>query len=167
MKKLLFVLVLTFFCISMQAQLQRNILGAKLGMSTKAYVRSVMAQKGYKAKVGDTNDTYIFENVKFAGRKCDVARFDFFQGKLLSVTFIIAMSFTPEMPESEFTSLKVLMDDKYSEYKIEDKGTECSYMDDKTYIVLSVWDNIAYFAGLCYIDNELNAQKNKSASDDL
>lgn len=90
MKKLLTIILLSIFYISVNAQLQRNILGAKLGASSPAYVKSIMAQKGNKAEIGETNDTYIFDNVKFAGKIFDMVRFDFFEGKLFSVTFLYA-----------------------------------------------------------------------------
>ena len=167
MKKLLFTIFLSVFCISIQAQLQRNILGAKLGVSTKTFVKSTMAKKGYKARVGDTNDTYFFDNVKFAGRKCDLVRFDFFSGKLASVTFVIATSFSRELPESEYDALKSLLDGKYANYKNEETSSCCSYIDSNTFINLQFLDVVGYSVGLSYMDRGLSNQSRQSVSDEL
>lgn len=167
MNRLVLALLSFVFCMTAQAQLKRNILGSQLGVSTEEQVKDTMSQRGYEVSSSD-KDSFSYKDVMFAGNKCDIVTYGFFNNKLYAVSFVIGQSEYNEIPQNIYNALRSSLARKYSGYKMKITDTECTYKDNKTLIVLSVLKNVyGYAVGLSYGDLNLFGKKYDEELDEL
>lgn len=171
-RKIIFTALLSLLALNISAQIQRNFIGNTLGVSTYDQVRYDMYDKGYHA-LGDRRNDYIdYTDVKFAGYTCEDAYFYFYDKKFYKVSFIIEKAVnTKEI----FESLKDKLQNKYPNYKDEDKEDVVMFQDNTTLLILlnnTSDEKAENYLSLTYIDLKLFQKRivnemNKNHSDEL
>lgn len=167
MKKIL-CLIVTVICLafSSSAQIQRQILGYTLGVSTKATVVNGLNNKGFELEVvkDAANRGPLFYLVKggvsFAGCTWDDVRIGFVNGKFASIML------TSYISESQADKLEKTMLNKYSQYKTSNCNPYSRVWDfmDKKKTNAFLWISVRGEVTLSYSDEKLMGTESTSSS---
>lgn len=171
-RKIIFTVLLSLLALNISAQIQRYFIGNTLGVSTYDQVRYNMYDKGYHTLADHRNDYAAYRDVKFAGYTCEEAYFNFYDNKFYMVSFIIEKAVnTKEI----FESLKDKLQNKYPNYKDEEKDDIVKFHDNTTLLILrnnTSDEKTENYLSLTYIDLNLSKKRivnemNKNHSDEL
>ena len=171
-RKIIFTVLLSLLALNISAQIQRYFIGNTLGVSTYDQVRYNMYDKGYYTLADHRNDYAAYRDVKFAGYTCEEAYFNFYDNKFYMVSFIIEKAVnTKEI----FESLKDKLQNKYPNYKDEDKDDVVKFHDNTTLLILrnnTSDEKTENYLTLTYIDLNLSKKRidnkmNKNHSGEL
>lgn len=166
------LLLLTMvLCMASHAQITNKIWGLTLGISTKQQVVNVISK--HQLKIRDRGADYITCSptvFDFGGESWNYAKFYFFDGKLLTVSFSYTSSLL-SVRES-FDRLKASLDSKHFQYiTSQDLSTYgdwyIDYDDGTTMLSLTYNIENGYdFVGIMYSDLKLMRKKiNRSQSE--
>lgn len=151
------------------AQIQRQILGYTLGVSTRAVVVKGLETKGFDLEIVSdaANKGPVFYLVKggvsFGGYIWDDVRIGFVNGKFASIMC------TTYLTETQSTKLKNVLQSKYNKYKTANTNSSSGvydYNDKRTsaFLYIPTSGNTV----LSYGDERLmNAETNSSSTNDL
>lgn len=160
MKKITLTLLLALFISNVYAQINTNILGCKLGVSSKATVERVLKSKGLNIEKSNATDLLegvtfydIKDGVSFGGIIWDDARIRFINGKFASIIFSKVAS--RETYNKLFASLKK----KYARYLISADYPAPFFQDNNTEIIMMHGDKLS-LSYVCrkFFDDEYNSQ---------
>ena len=172
MKKtlLLAILLSLFYPLASFGQIQRQIWGLELGISTEQDAVNILTQKGLEIK-HENGKIVAMGAIRFGGFDWKAIQASFKDGKLLSVYFINILTNTyseQEIFNRRWETLKMKLKRKYSEYLSKEDTEEKTifFDDDNTKIMLSYSTSTSYF-GLCYIDRKLYNAQSDEEDDEL
>ena len=169
MKKVLAISLALIIGLSLSAQIQNNLLGFTLGVSTKYEVYNK-----YKDEVKFTVDeigTISVGDIVFAGYKWDYTSFSFYDNKLESIHFFNTEPFTPEqIMQLMWERLRTSLLNKYSDYLQTDSTADFTYfLDGKIDLVLSYsgLSSNEKSISLNYYDHSLRLIRMQAEEDEL
>lgn len=169
MKKIIILLLLLIGAFSSYAQIQRQILGYTLGVSTRSVVVKGLENKGFDLEIisDAANKGPVFYLVKggvsFGGYIWDDVRIGFVNGKFASIMC------TTYLTEAQSLKLKNVLQSKYNKYKTANSNPSSGvydYNDKRTSAFLYIPSSGNTV--LSYGDERLmNAETNSSSISDL
>lgn len=169
MKKIIILLLLLIGAFSSYAQIQRQILGYTLGVSTRSVVVKGLENKGFDLEIisDAANKGPVFYLVKggvsFGGYIWDDVRIGFVNGKFASIMC------TTYLTEAQSLKLKNVLQSKYNRYKTANSNPSSGvydYNDKRTSAFLYIPSSGNTV--LSYGDERLmNAETNSSSISDL
>lgn len=169
MKKIIILLLLLIGAFSSYAQIQRQILGYTLGVSTRSVVVKGLENKGFDLEIisDAANKGPVFYLVKggvsFGGYIWDDVRIGFVNGKFASIMC------TTYLTEAQSLKLKNVLQSKYNRYKTANSNPSSGvydYNDKRTSAFLYIPSSGNTV--LSYGDERLmNAETNSSSINDL
>lgn len=169
MKRFIIILLLFSLALSVSAQIQRVFQGNILGVSTYQQVSTNMVRKGYSPANHD-KEYIVYSDVEFAGLKCEQAIYFFYDDKLYFVSFILNKSYSKEVFDGQFKSVKHRLLEKYICYNSVNEEDAVAFEDNKTFLSLSISNNNKkgiYVLSMGYFDKKIMKEKDKSLSDEL
>jgi hypothetical protein len=186
MKKILSILVFIFVVLQIDAQLQRKFFGHSFGSSKQSVVQT-MKSKGYQVD-NYSNKIYVtnpkLKTINFGGLDWECIVFEFFQNKLMSVTFCVTTdTYTPSVIVDKYNETEERLINKYQDYidnrPLAKSGAKCiDFSDDKTQLIFryihidsngdaSLTPTKRINLYLWYIDREIMVQQHESENSEL
>lgn len=173
MKKVFFISILAvfFFATESMAQIQRNFLGMKLGVSTRQEVIKVIKQKELKMNHIEENSFFATGSILFGGNNWNNIQVVFQNDILCSIHFINIATYPyyeREILENTWETLYIKLRGKYSRY-ITNENTEKKsvyFQDGKTNILLHYIPAQTALT-LSYIDERMYDAQSKKNDEEL
>ena len=177
MKKVFLLMFFVLFCMSGHSQIQRQIFGCTIGVSSRNQVRNILKSKGLKI-YSDTSKSIGIENVSFGGTEWTRATFFFYKDKVINVTFIYEIS-SEKGRDFIYDSIKEKIKKKYSKYgsiesydgtvRILDEDKQIARWDDEqTFCLLSKEQYSQYYSiFLLYEDKELDKKREQEEENEF
>ena len=170
MKKILIFIVIGFFALPISAQIQRQILGYTLGVSTKSTVLNGLQNKGFNVELvpNAIRKGAVFYNVtggvSFGGYIWDNVRIGFINGKFATIWF------STYLTEQQASKIKRNLQSKYRRFSTSHTNPEAGefdYTDRRTNVSFFIHSNMN--SDLMYGDRNLeeNTETNSSSSSNL
>lgn len=163
MKKIILLIFASLVCIISHAQINNKIIGLTLGKSTQQEVNTILRKYNLPKYEENSTDVYNYiicygKQFQLIGQTWDYAKFYFLDNKLYTIS--LSCIGDQRYTLSVFNHLKKILDDKYSNYFIDDSMEDgdryIDYNDGITSIQLSLMKGGGYFnIGLRYYNNKL------------
>ncbi len=163
MKKIALIILCLTCSMMLSAQIQRNILGQTLGVSTKDEVYSSLLSKGafFENMMGE--EAIFVKDVRFGGYPWSVVMLFFYNNVLYKAILVDSSDDITIDAKKKWTQITNLLDTKYSKYKHIEEELNKSYGDLHTFLVISIASGQV---SMMYSDVELEFKKsNKEASE--
>lgn len=139
------------------AQIQTQFFGSTLGQSTKATVIANLKARNilYDSR---PDGSVLLVDCKFGGYTWTMASFDFYEGTLSSVLFMMDGAVDIKL----YNSLVTTLDKKYLKYKYTSEPERSRYQDEKTHVTTGYNENLlnSKSFALIYADRHLEALQN-------
>ena len=137
MKRILTIILAFFLCLTVSAQIERNIFGMELGVTSYDDAESMLRDKGLYVEYYTEGVLYA-KDVTLGQRKWDDAMFQFFDNKLCSVTFgKRANAGNKKEIAEEVKGIDSVLRKKYAQYLVVDNGESLSFTDYDTMVSLT------------------------------
>lgn len=156
-------------CLSVNAQIQRNFLNFKLGLTSLSQVKTYFRNHGKEWKQTNNSRTIQVHDVQFGGVDWKAVFFEFYKGKLYLVHFQDLGDETPrELLDSRWKRLYQSYMQKYQDFLSGENYEDIEFDDGITRLVA----NYSIFRGykgisLIYYDIRLFNEMRKSDNDEL
>ena len=166
MKRILAISLTLILGLSLSAQIQNKFMGFTLGKSTKSEVyNKIKSNEAFY----ENNNRCCISNVKFAGYTWDIANFEFYDDRLVAVSFSDLETSTPaSLIESTWRTIKDKLWNKYDKYYITTTSEILLFSDNITDVALSLSDSDGVLVlVLMYQNRDLSIQQRAAETDEL
>lgn len=169
MKKFLIFTILLVCILSANAQIQTELLGLRLGKTTKEQAINILKSKKCNYEWVNQSDLWA-DYLWFAGYQWATVGFRFYENKLKMIVFQTNdYDYKKEAIIQQYGYLSQKLLNKYSSYLISKQGGKLIFDDNHTSLTIEYAphstnkDSRTMFLSLIYLDNNLN---NKSYNSD-
>lgn len=171
MKKNVLLILFILFSICIDAQIQRNFWGLKLGVSTKKEVMNHFKAK--KIPVSFEDGVLVVKDVHFGGYTWEDCRIEFYKNKFVAIFLSSANALnSKEYLDSRWEYLVVRLDSKYGKFleSHEEDNNKHSKVYSDTITTVNIVYNYSdglWYQSLIYIDDAFMKDLILTSSDEL